>query len=66
MLSQWDESGNEIVVLAKKMCMMMMDMSDFTRYALYPSGFVWRGSGEGVESETIPDGTWAMCIFAYG
>ncbi|XP_028414979.1 catenin alpha-2-like [Dendronephthya gigantea] len=31
MLSQWDESGNEIVVLAKKMCMMMMDMSDFTR-----------------------------------
>ena len=32
MLSQWDESGNEIVVLAKKMCMMMMDMSDFTRY----------------------------------
>ncbi|CAB4026103.1 catenin alpha-2-like [Paramuricea clavata] len=33
MLSQWDESGNEIVVLAKKMCMMMMDMSDFTRGA---------------------------------
>lgn len=32
MLSQWDEAGNEIVVLAKKMCMMMMDMSDFTRY----------------------------------
>lgn len=31
LLSQWDESGNEIVVLAKKMCMMMMDMSDFTR-----------------------------------
>jgi catenin alpha len=33
MLSQWDESGNELVVLAKKMCMMMMDMSDFTRYS---------------------------------
>ena len=31
-VSKWDESGNDIVALAKEMCMMMMDMSDFTRY----------------------------------
>ena len=31
-VSKWDESSNDIVVLAKEMCMMMMDMSDFTRY----------------------------------
>ena len=30
-ITQWDESGNDIIVLAKKMCMMMMEMSDFTR-----------------------------------
>ncbi|XP_031564401.1 catenin alpha-2-like [Actinia tenebrosa] len=30
-LTKWDEAGNEIIVLAKKMCMMMMEMSDFTR-----------------------------------
>jgi len=31
-LTKWDESGNDIIILAKKMCMMMMEMSDFTRY----------------------------------
>ena len=31
-VSKWDEAGNEIIVLAKRMCMIMMDMSDFTRY----------------------------------
>ena len=31
-VSKWDESGNDIVLLAKEMCTMMMDMSDFTRY----------------------------------
>ena len=30
-ITQWDETGNDIIVLAKKMCMMMMEMSDFTR-----------------------------------
>lgn len=30
-LTKWDESGNDIIILAKKMCMMMMEMSDFTR-----------------------------------
>ena len=28
--TKWD-SENDIVLLAKEMCMMMMDMSDFTR-----------------------------------
>ena len=31
-VSKWDDQSNEIIVLAKKMCMIMMDMSDFTRY----------------------------------
>lgn len=31
-VNKWDEQGNEIIVLAKKMCMIMMDMSDFTRF----------------------------------
>jgi len=30
-VGRWDEQGNEIIVLAKRMCMIMMDMSDFTR-----------------------------------
>ena len=33
-LTKWDEGGNDIIVLAKKMCMMMMEMSDFTRWAI--------------------------------
>ena len=35
-LTKWDESGNDIIILAKKMCMMMMEMSDFTRYNVQP------------------------------
>ena len=34
-LTKWDESGNDIIILAKKMCMMMMEMSDFTRLDLF-------------------------------
>ena len=30
-VSKWDDQSNDIIVLAKKMCMIMMDMSDFTR-----------------------------------
>lgn len=30
-VSKWDESSNDIIVLAKQMCMIMMDMTDFTR-----------------------------------
>ena len=30
-VSKWDEHGNDIVVLAKEMCVVMIDMSDFTR-----------------------------------
>lgn len=43
-VNKWDEQGNEIIVLAKKMCMIMMDMSDFTRFVvvclLWLSSFV--------------------------
>jgi catenin alpha len=30
-VAKWDETGNDIVVLAKYMCMIMMEMTDFTR-----------------------------------
>lgn len=30
-VARWDEAGNDIVVLAKYMCMIMMEMTDFTR-----------------------------------
>ena len=31
-MAKWDESGNDIIVIAKQMCMIMMEMTDFTRY----------------------------------
>ena len=31
-VSKWDDRGNDIVVIAKQMCMIMMEMTDFTRY----------------------------------
>lgn len=30
-VNKWDDQGNDIIMLAKKMCMIMMEMSDFTR-----------------------------------
>uniref|UniRef100_A0A2K6FJ75 Catenin alpha-2 n=2 Tax=Boreoeutheria TaxID=1437010 RepID=A0A2K6FJ75_PROCO len=30
-VAKWDDSGNDIIVLAKQMCMIMMEMTDFTR-----------------------------------
>jgi len=30
-VAKWDDSGNDIIVLAKHMCMIMMEMTDFTR-----------------------------------
>ena len=30
-VSKWDDTGNDIIVLAKHMCMIMMEMTDFTR-----------------------------------
>lgn len=30
-ISKWDESSNDIIVLARQMCCIMMDMTDFTR-----------------------------------
>lgn len=31
-VAKWDDAGNDIIVLAKHMCMIMMEMTDFTRY----------------------------------
>uniref|UniRef100_A0A8C4NHC2 Catenin (cadherin-associated protein), alpha 2 n=1 Tax=Eptatretus burgeri TaxID=7764 RepID=A0A8C4NHC2_EPTBU len=30
-VAKWDDSGNDIIVLSKQMCMIMMEMTDFTR-----------------------------------
>lgn len=30
-VGKWDDTGNDIIVLAKSMCMVMMQMTDFTR-----------------------------------
>jgi catenin alpha len=34
-VSKWDDQGNDVIVLAKHMCMIMMEMTDFTRGMLY-------------------------------
>lgn len=30
-VAKWDDKGNDIIVIAKHMCMIMMEMTDFTR-----------------------------------
>ncbi|XP_063963590.1 catenin alpha-2-like [Lytechinus pictus] len=30
-MAKWDDSGNDIIILARQMCMIMMEMTDFTR-----------------------------------
>merc|ERR1719334_2206917 len=30
-VSKWDDQGNEVIILAKHMCLIMMEMTDFTR-----------------------------------
>lgn len=30
-VAKWDDNGNDIIAMAKKMCKIMMDMTDFTR-----------------------------------
>lgn len=30
-IAKWDDTGNDVIVLAKHMCMIMMEMTDFTR-----------------------------------
>lgn len=32
-VAKWDDRGNDIIVIAKHMCMIMMEMTDFTRSA---------------------------------
>lgn len=35
-VAKWDDTGNDIIYLAKHMCMIMMEMTDFTRYDTKP------------------------------
>lgn len=39
-VAKWDDAGNDIIMLAKHMCMIMLEMTDFTRYR--PSILPWR------------------------
>ena len=32
-VTSWSDSGHDIIIIAKEMCSMMMDMSNFTKYA---------------------------------
>lgn len=34
-VAKWDDTGNDIIFLAKHMCMIMMEMTDFTRYVCF-------------------------------
>lgn len=36
-VAKWDDTGNDIIFLAKHMCMIMMEMTDFTRYLITKS-----------------------------
>lgn len=38
-VAKWDDTGNDIIVLAKHMCMIMMEMTDFTRCDTFKSIF---------------------------
>ena len=44
-VAKWDDTGNDIIVIAKHMCMIMMEMTDFTRYGA-GSGDAGRGGTE--------------------
>jgi len=33
-VAKWDDTGNDIIVIAKHMCMIMMEMTDFTRLVI--------------------------------
>lgn len=37
-VAKWDDSGNDIIVMAKQMCMIMMEMTDFTRQEIRKTG----------------------------
>ena len=45
-VSKWDDNGNDIIVLAKHMCMIMMEMTDFTRGIYYCSNFTGENNNE--------------------
>lgn len=35
---KWDDSGNDIIVMVKQMCMIMMEMIDFIRQEIIKIG----------------------------
>ncbi|XP_064923966.1 catenin alpha-3 isoform X2 [Columba livia] len=37
----WDDTSNDIIVLAKRMCVIMMEMTDFTRWQLSAEEHSW-------------------------
>ena len=43
-VSKWDDNGNDIIVLAKHMCMIMMEMTDFTRGIYNSSNFTGKNN----------------------
>lgn len=40
-VAKWDDTGNDVIVLAKQMCMIMMEMTDFTRYTVCCMHFIF-------------------------
>ena len=43
-VAKWDDTGNDIIVIAKHMCMIMMEMTDFTRCVDGEGCQFWGGS----------------------
>lgn len=39
-VAKWDDAGNDIIFLAKHMCLIMMEMTDFTRW-VYTIIYKW-------------------------
>lgn len=41
-VAKWDDAGNDIIMLAKHMCMIMLEMTDFTRFILQIKSYTSR------------------------
>ena len=52
-VAKWDDSGNDIIVMAKQMCMIMMEMTDFTRSVDHSVLFLWVGGWCAIKYNTI-------------
>jgi Vinculin family len=40
-MAKWDDNGNDIIIIAKQMCMIMMEMTDFTRFVYICCATSW-------------------------